>query len=180
MSFYKQRGPKLCWLNDGPSLYAIPHSLFFVVMQILISLVFQDPSAKIGANCRIGPNVTIGPDVVIEDGVCIKRCTILKGAHIKSHSWLESCIIGWKCHVGRWVNYYLLTLRYSAHTLWFTALNNPFVEQKSRSNFFLLNSCFFNFSWEWNFLRLTLTASINFKMNISFAAKIMDLNSRLC
>lgn len=62
-----------------------------------------DPSAKIGNNCRIGPNVTIGPNVVIEDGVCIKRCTVLNGAHIKSHSWLESCIIGWKCTVGSWV-----------------------------------------------------------------------------
>ncbi|XP_041350347.1 mannose-1-phosphate guanyltransferase beta-like [Gigantopelta aegis] len=62
-----------------------------------------DPSAKIGNNCRIGPNVTIGPDVIIEDGVCIKRCTVLKGAHIKSHSWLESCIIGWKCNIGNWV-----------------------------------------------------------------------------
>ena len=67
-------------------------------------LFLQDPSAKIGANCRIGPNVTIGPDVVIEDGVCIKRCTVLKGAHISSHSWLESCIIGWRCKVGRWVS----------------------------------------------------------------------------
>ncbi|XP_013382064.1 mannose-1-phosphate guanyltransferase beta-A-like isoform X1 [Lingula anatina] len=65
--------------------------------------VLVDPSAKIGRNCRIGPNVTIGPDVVIEDGVCIKRCTVLKGAVIKSHSWLNSCIIGWRCHVGRWV-----------------------------------------------------------------------------
>lgn len=66
-------------------------------------ILFQDSSAKIGNNCRIGPNVTIGPNVVIEDGVCIKRCTILNGAHIKSHSWLDSCIIGWKCVVGRWV-----------------------------------------------------------------------------
>jgi mannose-1-phosphate guanylyltransferase len=63
----------------------------------------QDPSAKIGSNCRVGPNVTIGPDVVIEDGVCIKRCTVLKGAHIRSHSWLESCIVGWRCQIGRWV-----------------------------------------------------------------------------
>ncbi|KAL9888814.1 GDP-mannose pyrophosphorylase B isoform 2-T2 [Glossina fuscipes fuscipes] len=62
-----------------------------------------DPSAKIGDGCRIGPNVTIGPDVVIEDGVCIKRSTILKGAIIKSHSWLDSCIVGWRCVVGRWV-----------------------------------------------------------------------------
>ena len=69
-----------------------------------ITFTFQDPSAKIGANCRIGPNVTIGPNVIIEDGVCIKRCTILKGARISSHSWLESCIVGWRCHVGRWVS----------------------------------------------------------------------------
>ena len=70
----------------------------------LYNLCIQDPSAKIGKNCRIGPNVTIGPNVVIEDGVCIKRCTVLNGAHVKSHSWLDSCIVGWKCVVGRWVS----------------------------------------------------------------------------
>ncbi|KAK6175474.1 hypothetical protein SNE40_013933 [Patella caerulea] len=69
----------------------------------IVGNVLIDSSAKIGSNCRIGPNVTIGPDVVIEDGVCIKRCTVLRGAHIKSHSWLESCIIGWRCTVGNWV-----------------------------------------------------------------------------
>lgn len=25
------------------------------------------------------------------------------GATVKSHSWLSSCIIGWRCIVGRWV-----------------------------------------------------------------------------
>ncbi|ESO90736.1 hypothetical protein LOTGIDRAFT_227532 [Lottia gigantea] len=69
----------------------------------IVGNVLIDPSAKIGNNCRIGPNVTIGPGVIIEDGVCIKRCTLLRDAHIKSHSWLESCIIGWKCTVGNWV-----------------------------------------------------------------------------
>ncbi|BFZ09102.1 hypothetical protein BsWGS_12141 [Bradybaena similaris] len=69
----------------------------------IVGNVLIDPSAKIGNNCRIGPNVTIGPNVVIEDGVCIKRCTVLREAHIKSHSWLESCIIGWRCVVGNWV-----------------------------------------------------------------------------
>ena len=29
---------------------------------------------------------------------------MLKGAKINSHSWLESCIIGWRCKVGRWVS----------------------------------------------------------------------------
>ena len=31
-------------------------------------LLVQDPSAKIGENCRIGPNVVIGPNAVIQDG----------------------------------------------------------------------------------------------------------------
>jgi len=47
--------------------------------------------------------VTVGPDVTIEDGVCIKRSTVLRGAVIKSHAWINSCIIGWNCHVGQWV-----------------------------------------------------------------------------
>lgn len=63
------------------------------------------PSAKIGNYCRIGPNVSIGPNVVIEDGVCIKKCTVLNDAIVKSHSWLDSCIIGWKCVVGQWVSF---------------------------------------------------------------------------
>lgn len=69
----------------------------------IVGNVLIDSTAKIGSNCRIGPNVTIGPNCVIEDGVCIKRCTVLKGSHIKSHSWLDSCIVGWRCVVGNWV-----------------------------------------------------------------------------
>lgn len=69
----------------------------------IVGNVLIDPSAKIGADCRIGPNVTIGPNVIIEDGVSIKRSTILTGATIKSHAWLDSCIIGWRSTVGRWV-----------------------------------------------------------------------------
>lgn len=69
----------------------------------IVGNVLIDPTAKIGKNCRIGPNVTIGEGAIIEDGVCIKRTTIMRGAHIKQHSWLESCIVGWKCVVGRWV-----------------------------------------------------------------------------
>lgn len=64
--------------------------------------VLVDPSVRIGSNCRIGPDVTIGPDVVVEDGACIKRSTILRGSIIKSHAWLNSCIIGWRCQVGQW------------------------------------------------------------------------------
>jgi len=69
----------------------------------IVGNVLVDPTAKIGSNCRIGPNVTIGPDVIVEDGVCIKRCTILKGSRVRSHSWLDSCIVGWNCDIGQWV-----------------------------------------------------------------------------
>jgi mannose-1-phosphate guanylyltransferase len=82
----RQKSPSL--LYDGPGS---------------VGNVLVDPSAKIGSGCRIGPNVTIGPGVVVEDGVCIKRSTVLKNATIKSHSWLNGCIIGWKSVVGQWV-----------------------------------------------------------------------------
>lgn len=69
----------------------------------VVGNVLVDASARIGRNCRIGPNVTIGPNVVIEDGVCIKRTTILAGAVVRSHAWLDSCIVGWRSTVGQWV-----------------------------------------------------------------------------
>jgi len=69
----------------------------------VVGNVLIDSTATIGAGCRIGPNVIVGPNVVIDDGTCIKRCTLLNGAIIKSHSWLDSCIIGWRSIVGRWV-----------------------------------------------------------------------------
>lgn len=34
----------------------------------------------------------------------IKRCTVLKGSRVRSHSWLESCIVGWSSSVGQWVS----------------------------------------------------------------------------
>ena len=64
----------------------------------------QDPSARIGENCSIGPNVTLGAGVVVEDGVRVRRCTVLKGARLRSHSWLDSCIVGWNSSVGQWVS----------------------------------------------------------------------------
>ncbi|KAI5607528.1 mannose-1-phosphate guanyltransferase beta, partial [Silurus asotus] len=88
--------------------------------------VLVDPTAVIGKNCTIGPNVTIGANVVLEDGVRIKRCTVLRGAHIRSHSWLESCIVGWSSSVGQWVRtlYLVPALNIIAKTL--NSLVNPF------------------------------------------------------
>ncbi|OQR77813.1 mannose-1-phosphate guanyltransferase beta-like [Tropilaelaps mercedesae] len=65
--------------------------------------VLVHPTARIGTNCRIGPHVVIGPNVIVEDGACIKRSTVLEAAVIKSHCWLDSCIVGWKSTVGQWV-----------------------------------------------------------------------------
>lgn len=69
----------------------------------VVGNVLVHPSAKIGKGCRIGPNVVVGPDVVLDDGVCVSRTTILDGAHIKSHAWIHSSIVGWRSTVGQWV-----------------------------------------------------------------------------
>ncbi|OON18885.1 bacterial transferase hexapeptide repeat protein, partial [Opisthorchis viverrini] len=65
--------------------------------------LFQDPTAKIGKDCRIGPNVTIGAHVIIEDGVRISNSAIFSRSVIRSHAWLNNCIVGWRSTVGRWV-----------------------------------------------------------------------------
>uniref|UniRef100_A0A8C5DXK7 mannose-1-phosphate guanylyltransferase n=1 Tax=Gouania willdenowi TaxID=441366 RepID=A0A8C5DXK7_GOUWI len=69
-----------------------------------IGNVLVDPTAVIGENCSIGPNVVIGAGVVLEDGVRIKRCTVLCGSRLRSHCWLDSCIVGWSSSVGQWVS----------------------------------------------------------------------------
>lgn len=46
----------------------------------------------------------IGPDVVIEDGVCMSKTTVLRGARVKSHAWIQQSIVGWESTVGKWVS----------------------------------------------------------------------------
>lgn len=65
--------------------------------------VLIDPTASIGNNCVIGPNVTVGANCIIEDGVRITRSAVFEGAKIKSHSWINNSIIGWRTVVGSWV-----------------------------------------------------------------------------
>lgn len=65
--------------------------------------VIVDETAIIGRDCRIGPNVVIGPRVRIENGVCLRHCTILSDSVVRTHSWINSSIIGRKCCIGRWV-----------------------------------------------------------------------------
>uniref|UniRef100_A0A0M3HSE2 mannose-1-phosphate guanylyltransferase n=1 Tax=Ascaris lumbricoides TaxID=6252 RepID=A0A0M3HSE2_ASCLU len=72
--------------------------------------VMVDETAIIGHDCRIGsvlnsPNVVIGPRVRIENGVCLRHCTILSDSIVRTHSWINSSIVGRKasCSIGRWV-----------------------------------------------------------------------------
>ena len=44
----------------------------------------------------------IGPRVTVEDGVRLRDCTILADSIVHNHSWINQCIIGRKCSIGRW------------------------------------------------------------------------------
>ncbi|KYM88512.1 Mannose-1-phosphate guanyltransferase beta [Atta colombica] len=120
------------WMDVGqPKDFLTGKYLYIMIFSILqkhpeqlhsgpgiVGNVLIDPTAIIGKDCRIGPNVTIGPGATLADGCCIKRSTILKAAVIKEHAWLDgqvlmlyilnikyvnSCIVGWRSVVGRWV-----------------------------------------------------------------------------
>ncbi|XP_065673848.1 mannose-1-phosphate guanyltransferase beta isoform X2 [Hydra vulgaris] len=65
--------------------------------------VLVHSTAKIDDDVQIGPNVVIGPDVIVEKGACLSKCVIMKGTLIKSHSWINNSIVGWKSSVGKWV-----------------------------------------------------------------------------
>jgi len=65
--------------------------------------VLVHPTATVHEDVQIGPNVVVGPDAVIEKGTCLSRCIVMKGARVKSHSWVQNSIIGWRSTVGKWV-----------------------------------------------------------------------------
>ena len=69
----------------------------------IVGNVLIAPTAKIGTQCSIGPNVTIGDNVVVEDGVCLRNTAILADSIVRSHTFIDKCIIGWNCKIGRWV-----------------------------------------------------------------------------
>lgn len=67
-----------------------------------IGSVIAHPTAKIGRDCKIGPDVVIGPGVTIGDGCRLQRCTLMEGCVVKSHAWIKSAIVGWRCTIGAW------------------------------------------------------------------------------
>ncbi|KAG1677906.1 hypothetical protein FOA52_001324 [Chlamydomonas sp. UWO 241] len=64
--------------------------------------VLIDETAKIGDGCLIGPDVSIGAGCVIEDGVRLSNCVIMKGVHVKRHTKIDKCIVGWHSKIGAW------------------------------------------------------------------------------
>jgi mannose-1-phosphate guanylyltransferase len=68
----------------------------------IIGNVLIDPSAKVGKGCVVGPDVVIGPACVLEEGVRIQRSTLLHGAHVRSHAFINNSLIGWASVIGKW------------------------------------------------------------------------------
>jgi mannose-1-phosphate guanylyltransferase len=89
------------YLNDAR--HSCPEKLASSSLPHIHPPVIVHPSSSIGNDCHIGPNVVIGPGVRIEDGVRIQRSAIFKDSVVKSHSWIDSSIIGWKCVIGKWM-----------------------------------------------------------------------------
>nr|CAH8819645.1 unnamed protein product [Trichobilharzia regenti] len=65
--------------------------------------VIIHPTAVVSPTCVLGPSVVIGADCVVGDGVRIRNSTLLQGSVINAHSWIENCIVGWRCIIGQWV-----------------------------------------------------------------------------
>lgn len=47
--------------------------------------------------------MTIDKGCIVEKGVRLKNVVLMKGAHIKAHSWINNSIVGWRSSVGKWV-----------------------------------------------------------------------------
>ena len=69
----------------------------------IVEPVMIHETVKLPTSGTIGPNVVIGANVKMEDGIRIQNSTVLADTILKEHSYINSCIIGRKCSVGRWV-----------------------------------------------------------------------------
>nr|WHO17378.1 mannose-1-phosphate guanylyltransferase [Anoectochilus roxburghii] len=76
----------------------------------VIGNVLVHETASIGEGCLIGPDVAIGPGCVVGSGVRLSRCTVMRGARVKSHACISSSIIGWHSTVGQWARVENMTI----------------------------------------------------------------------
>ncbi|VDQ02618.1 unnamed protein product [Trichobilharzia regenti] len=58
----------------------------------------------------IGNVLVVSAGAIIEDGVRISNSAIFSKSIIKSHAWLNNCIVGWRSVVGKWVIAYVRSI----------------------------------------------------------------------
>ena len=65
--------------------------------------VFYGNNVKVEEGAFIGPNVVLGDNVVVKKGTKICNSVVLQNTVVDEFSFVNNCIIGWKCHIGKWV-----------------------------------------------------------------------------
>ncbi|GBE60788.1 GDP-D-mannose pyrophosphorylase [Babesia ovata] len=65
--------------------------------------VLVHPSSRIDRGCVLGPNVCIGQNTSIGEGCRILQSTVLEGARLGAHIYVEGSIVGWDCRIHPWV-----------------------------------------------------------------------------
>ena len=48
--------------------------------------------------------ITVCACTYVYSGVCLSMSTVLRGAKIRSHAWVQSSVVGWRSTVGQWVS----------------------------------------------------------------------------
>ena len=72
--------------------------------------VIVHESATIDPTAIVGPNVVVGENCKIGPGVKISNSTMLAGSSIKSYSFFDGSILGWKSSIGSWCRVTNLTV----------------------------------------------------------------------
>ena len=88
--------PRLC----GPTNFPLWHSHSTSVVHPLP----HSPPLAVGEGSLIGPNVSVGAGVRIGRGVRLSNCFVMSGAKVLDCARVTDSIVGWDCHVGRWVS----------------------------------------------------------------------------
>lgn len=76
----------------------------------------------VGEGSVIGPNVSVGKGVRIGKGVRLSNCVVMSGATLLDYCRINESIVGWDCHIGRWVS---VSLGCFETPLWRPALRTP-------------------------------------------------------
>ena len=59
-------------------------------------------SARVAPGAVLGPDVVVGPHCVVEEGARLISASLLEGAVVKAHAYVDRAIVGGKSTVGSW------------------------------------------------------------------------------